>query len=187
MKIDAILLAAGSASRFGGGKLLARLPDGRPIGIASWRNLKSALSDGIVVVRAGDDAVNRMFEQEGAQVVQCPDAHLGMSRSLIAGLRASDTADAWVVALGDMPYVRPETIRMLSNALSAGALIALPNYQGRRGNPVGLSARLREELLNINGDEGARDIIKRHAHECVMVECDDPGILRDIDTPQDIA
>jgi molybdenum cofactor cytidylyltransferase len=185
--ISAILLAAGSGSRFGGGKLLAQLPDGTPIGVASWRNLVSAISRCIVVVRAGDSALRDTLKAEGAEVVECGDAHIGMSRSLIAGLRATGESDGWVIALGDMPYIKPRTITAVSGAIAAHTLIAIPTYHGSRGHPVGLSARLREELLAVQGDEGAREVVKRHADDCLLIACDnDPGILRDIDTRADI-
>ena len=87
--IVGILLAAGSASRFGGDKLLAALADGNPIGAVSFRNLRTALQDVRVVVRAEDPALRALFERDSATVVECPDAHLGMSRSLVAGVRAA--------------------------------------------------------------------------------------------------
>lgn len=186
MVMSAILLAAGSGSRFGGGKLLAPLPDGTPVGVASWRNLVAAVSSCIAVVRTADTALRDMLEAAGAQVVECDDAHIGMARSLIAGLRATGNVDGWVIALGDMPYIRPGTIEDVFEAIRAGALIALPTYQGKHGHPVGLSARLRDELLEVQGDEGAREVVKRHADDCLLIECDDPGILRDIDTREDI-
>jgi len=186
MAIIGILLAAGSGSRFGGDKLLALLPEGTPIGIASWKNLALALPERIAIARVGDIALRGILADEGAQVVTCNDAHIGMSRSLIAGLLATDAADGWVVALGDMPYIKPSTIKNVSDAIESGALIAQPTHQGKRGHPVGLSARLRAELLEVKGDEGAREIVKRHASDCVLIECDDPGILRDIDSREDI-
>ena len=187
MMISAILLAAGSGSRFGGGKLLAQMPDGTSIGVASWRNLAAAISRCIVVVRADDSALRDMFEAEGAEVVECSDAHLGMSRSLIAGIRATSETDGWLIALGDMPYISPRTISAVSDAIASKALIALPTYHGSRGHPVGLSARLHDELLAVQGDEGAREVVKLHADDCQLIACDDdPGILRDIDTRADI-
>src|SRR6476646_8597937 len=101
--ITGILLAAGSGSRFGGGKLLHPLPDGTPIGVASLRNLKSALSDSIAVVRAGDNRLRDVLEEEGVAVHFCADAHLGMARSFVCGIDASRDYQGWVIALGDMP------------------------------------------------------------------------------------
>ena len=187
MDIRAILLAAGSGSRFGGGKLLAPLPDGVSVGTASWRNLSSAMDENLVVVRSTDTEVGELFRAAGAKIVKCADAHAGMSHSLIAGLEATAHADGWVIALGDMPFIMPETIMKVANALERGALIAMPSYQGTRGHPVGLSNQLLAELLMIRGDEGARDVIRRHAGECELIECEDAGVLRDIDTKDDLA
>lgn len=184
--ISGILLAAGSASRFGGGKIAHPLADGTPVGIAALRNLKSALDDTLVVVRAGDSKLLSLFKAEGATVIECADAHLGMSRSLIAGISAAARANGWIVALGDMPYVKSATIQALARALGLGAAIVIPTHDGRRGNPVGFSATLKAQLLAVTGDEGARAVVKAHAADVVEIECNDPGILRDIDTRADI-
>ncbi len=181
------MLAAGSGSRFGGDKLLAPLADGTPIGVAAWRNLSSATADCVAVIRAGDTALRSALLAEGAKVIECADAQSGMSRSLIAGLQATANSSGWIIALGDMPFIKPVTIRTISQAIERGELIALPTYHGKRGHPVGLSARLRDELMTISGDEGAREVVRRHARECCLIACDDdPGILRDIDTRDDL-
>lgn len=188
MNIRAILLAAGSGSRFGGDKLLAQLPEGVPVGVAAWRNLKTAVEQSVAVVRSGDTALHQLLSTEGATVIECTDAQAGMSRSLIAGLEATTNGDGWIIALGDMPYIKPETIRRIADAIGRGALIAMPTHQGKRGHPVGLSRRLLPELLDVQGDEGARTVVRRHAEECELVPCeDDPGVLRDIDTRDDLA
>jgi molybdenum cofactor cytidylyltransferase len=187
MVTRAILLAAGSGSRFGGGKLLAPLPDGTPIGLASWRTLSTAISDSVAVVRTGDTQLRDILQASGATVIECTDAKAGMSRSLIAGLQATEDSSAWIIALGDMPYIKPATIHKIAATLDDGALIAQPVYRGKRGHPVGFSGRLRTELMNISGDEGAREVVKRHRDECSLIECDDPGIVRDIDTREDLA
>ena len=188
MKPLAILLAAGSGSRFGGDKMLAPLANGTPIGVASWRNLVAAIPESVAVVRRSDDALRSALRAEGAKVIECADAQDGMSRSLIAGLQATDNNIGWVIALGDMPFIKPSTISKVSNAIAQGELIAQPTYQGKRGHPVGLSARLYEELMAIKGDEGAREVVRRHADDCHLVSCeDDPGILRDIDRREDLA
>ena len=188
MKPRAILLAAGSGSRFGGDKMLAPLADGTPIGVASWRNLAAAIADCIAVVRSGDSALRGALQAAGADVIDCADAQAGMSRSLIAGLQATPNGSGWVIALGDMPFIKPETIRKVAYAIEQGELIAIPTYKDRRGHPVGLSASLYDELMAITGDEGAREVVRHHAKACCLIACDDdPGILRDIDTPDDLA
>jgi molybdenum cofactor cytidylyltransferase len=88
------------------------------------------------------------------------------------------------VALGDMPYVEVSTLRALADALAAGAGIAAPVLDGRRGNPVGFSAIYLDTLLALRGDEGARRLLQ----SCPVTEVPvaDPGIFRDIDTPADL-
>jgi len=184
--ITGILLAAGSGSRFGGGKLLHPLPDGTPIGAASLRNLKSALPGSIAVVRAGDNQLRDLFEEEGVAVHLCGDAHLGMARSFVCGIDASRDSHGWVIALGDMPYLLPQTIRTVAARIAQTGRIAVPAYRGERGHPVGFGRRYLDELLNLQGDEGARSVIGRHPRDVDIVDCDDRGILRDIDTPADL-
>jgi molybdenum cofactor cytidylyltransferase len=156
------------------------------VGIRSWRNLSAALAEPLVIVRKGDEATTLLFRNAGARVAECADAGAGMSRSLIAGIQATPDSDGWVIALGDMPYVLPETIAQVASSLAGGALIAVPALNGTRGHPVGFSARLRPALLAIDGDEGARAVVKRHAGDVIVVSTSDPGILRDIDTREDL-
>lgn len=184
--ITGILLAAGSGSRFGGGKLLHPLPDGTPLGVASLRNLKRALPSVIAVVREGDEKLRVLLEREDVAVQPCSDAHLGMARSFVCGIRASAQASGWVIALGDMPFVDPATIRLIAHGVSRTGRIVVPALYGQRGHPVGFGNRYRDELLCLQGDEGARSVVNRHPGEVEVVECDDPGILRDIDRKEDL-
>lgn len=186
MKIVGILLAAGSGSRFGGGKLLHPLADGTPIGVASLRNLKQALPEVVAVVRAGDDRLQARLEAEGVAVHICQDAQLGMSRSFVCGVAATAGAEGWIIALGDMPFLQPETICTVARKVEDTGGIVIPAWRGTHGHPVGFGKRYREQLLEVRGDEGARAVIKRHAGDVVVVECDDPGILRDIDSRADL-
>jgi molybdenum cofactor cytidylyltransferase len=185
-RFSGILLAAGAGSRFGGRKLLHRLPEGTPIGIAALRNLVQAMHRVIVVVRAGDGELAGCFAREGVRVLECADAADGMGHSLAAAVRTEADADGWIVALADMPRVAARSIESVIAALEAGARIAVPVYRGRRGHPVGFAAGCLEELLALRGDAGARSVLQRHAAEVVRVEVDDPGILQDVDTAQDL-
>jgi molybdenum cofactor cytidylyltransferase len=186
LKIVGILLAAGSGSRFGGGKLLHPLPDGTPIGVASLRNLKIALPDVIAVVRSGDNRLRGLLEREGVAVHLCADAHLGMARSFVCGIDATREADGWVLALGDMPFVLPQTARTIAGRIAQTGRIAVPACGGERGHPVGFGCRYLDELLQLQGDEGARSVLGRHPGDVEIIECGDRGILRDIDTPGDL-
>ena len=92
-----------------------------------------------------------------------------------------------MIGLADMPYVRPETIKRIAAALVDGAAIAAPVFGGRRGNPVGFARRYLHKLCRLSGDTGARAILAAEPNAVVLIDCEDPGVLRDIDTPSDLA
>jgi molybdenum cofactor cytidylyltransferase len=127
-----------------------------------------------------------MLEQEGCRVTQCAEAVRGMGHTLAHGVANAREAAGWIVALADMPAIRPSTIENIALALRAGATIAAPTYRGERGHPVGFSARLRSELLALTGDAGARSVLERHRDAIQLVECDDPGIILDVDAKSDL-
>jgi len=179
-----ILLAAGSATRFGGDKLVVPLPDGTPIGVAALKNLAAAVDTVVAVVRIGDDALATMLAAQGARVTVCPRAAQGMGESLAWGVRAAPAAAAWVIALADMPWVQSATAGRVGDTLRKGALIAASTWQGARGHPVGFAASLYAELIALTGDEGAKSIIARYGASPVPTE--DGGALRDVDTRQDL-
>ena len=182
----AILLAAGAGSRFGGGKLLHPLDDGVAIAAHAARNLASAGLDVTAVVRPGDFPLAELLEQEGCRVTVCADATQGMGVSLAHGVAQSRDAAGWIVALADMPRIRPETIARVAQVLMAGADIVAPSYQGDRGHPVAFSRKFVHELQLLTGDSGARAIVQRNQAMVRLVECDDPGVLLDIDRRADL-
>jgi molybdenum cofactor cytidylyltransferase len=188
LNVVAVLLAAGSASRFGSDKLLHALPHGVPLAVQSARHLKAVFDRGIyAVVRPEAAELAALLEQEGCEIVRCPRAAEGMGASLACGAQAASAAGGFVVALADMPFIRPSSIAAVRDALDAGAPLVAPYFRARRGHPVGISARFRDELLQLRGDEGARQLIGREASELVKIPVGDPAVLRDIDTPGDLA
>jgi molybdenum cofactor cytidylyltransferase len=188
LNVVAILLAAGSATRFGSDKLLHRLPHDVPIAVQSARHLKAVFAGRILAVVRPDSARLREFlEREGCEVVECENAAQGMGESLACAVRAAGPADGYVVALADMPFIRASSIEAVREALERGAPLAAPYFRARRGHPVGISARFRDELAALRGDEGARHIVSRYESEIVKVPVGDPAVLRDIDTPGDLA
>lgn len=185
-QVAGILLAAGAGTRFGGDKLLHPLADGVAIAAHAARNLLAATPDVIAVVRWGDFPLYDILEQEGCQVTMFQGAARGMGASLAHGVREARSADGWVIALADMPRLAAATVRAVIAALEEGALIAAPAYRGERGHPVGFGAALRDELLALDGDRGARAVIDQHRDAVRLVECDDPGVLYDIDRKDDL-
>ncbi|GAB2881650.1 nucleotidyltransferase family protein [Pseudoduganella ginsengisoli] len=201
--IIGILLAAGRGSRFdpsgAQNKLLQSLdpvipaqagthaeamPPARSVVSTSASNLLRILPRVIAVVRPGAEAVAAELSSLGCEVVICDQADTGMAASLVCALGQAPDADGWIVALGDMPRVAPGTILSLQYALAQGAGIAAPMYRGKRGNPVGFSRQYLPQLLALQGDQGARGILRQYPVQ--EVDVDDAGILQDIDTPGDL-
>jgi molybdenum cofactor cytidylyltransferase len=181
-----ILLAAGSGSRFGGEKLLHPLDDGVAIAAHAARNLLAVLPDVVAVVRWGDFPLYDMLEEEGCQVTMFQGAARGMGASLAHGIGQARGADGWVVALADMPRIAPPTVQAVVAGLRDGAMIAAPVHGGERGHPVGFSAGLRDELLALDGDQGARAVLERHHAALRLIECGDPNVLYDVDRKSDL-
>lgn len=189
MALIGILLAAGRGKRFDPSglqnKLLQPFNGGvDPVVVASAKNLLAAVPRVLAVVRSGDDRVAAALGAAGCDVRVCADADLGMAHSLTHAIEHVKGAEGWLIALGDMPHVLPATMRRLAAAVEAGADIAVPVHQGRRGNPVAFSHYHLPLLLALDGDQGARAILQSHPVRDVAV--DDPGVLRDIDTPADL-
>jgi molybdenum cofactor cytidylyltransferase len=107
-----------------------------------------------------------------------------MGASLAWGVRAAPLAAGWLIALADMPWIAPATIARVVEALRAGAPIAAPGWRGDRGHPVGLASGFYGELAALSGDEGAKAILARH--QVTLIAAEDPGVVRDIDTPADL-
>jgi molybdenum cofactor cytidylyltransferase len=185
-KLCGIMLAAGASKRFGSDKLMHPLTGQTPVALAALARLRAAVPHVIAVVRPGAAMLENLLSEAGATVILCANAEDGMGASLAAAVSASGEVAGWVIALADMPYIRPETISKIAAALAAGADIVAPVYRGERGHPVGIAARFRPQLLALRGDAGARSVLKEHAGLVKLIEVDDPGVCRDIDTPEDL-
>jgi molybdenum cofactor cytidylyltransferase len=193
-RIVGVLLAAGSGSRFGGDKLVVPLaqdvpPDvapGTPLAVAAALHLVAALPDSVAVVRPRDAALATRLRAVGLQVVHCARADEGMGASLACGVAAARDADGWIIALADMPWIAPATIRAIADALRSGDDIAAPSFRGERGHPVGIGRRHYAALAALGGDRGARAVIERERDRLTLVDVSDAGVVRDVDFPGDL-
>ena len=122
--------------------------------------------------------------------VDNPDFALGLSSSLKAGIRAVPASCAGaLVLLGDMPRVTPGQLDALIAAFApgAGADIVVPTHQGQRGNPVLWSAGFFAEIGQLDGDTGARRLLRQHADHVREVDLGTDAIFTDVDTPEALA
>ncbi len=183
--ITGILLAAGRGTRFGSQKLLAQLSDGRYVIEASAANLLAAVG-GVIAVTSRDEQLMRVLDDCGCQVLVNERAADGMGISIGAGVEASLTADGWIIALGDMPFIQSTTIEKIKFSLEQGAAIAVPTHEGRRGHPIGFARQYGAALCALEGDAGAKAIIDANHALARMVEVNDAGIFADIDVVGDL-
>jgi len=186
-EVAGILLAAGNATRFGGKKLLHPLPDGVPVGIAAAANLGRAIRKTIAVVRQADVALTEPLRTLGFDVVVNSRADMGIGTSIAAGVGAAGDAAGWLIALADMPWIDPVTIREAGSRLAAGASVVAPVYEGKRGHPVGFSRKWCDQLLALSGDRGAQGLVAAAGGEVELFDTQDPGVLLDVDHPRDVS
>lgn len=184
---SAIVPAAGSATRFGGGKLIADV-DGIPLLDRTIGALLGAGVDEIVIVIApGSDWAGdvRSLRDDRVRTTVNPDPSRGMFSSIQIGAAAvSDMPMAVLPA--DMPFVRAETVKLLiQTALRTGGIVS-PRYDGRRGHPVVLPPDLRNVLLSAPASSTLKDVLSPHAARFHDVVVDDRGVVRDVDVPEDL-
>ncbi len=114
--------------------------------------------------------------------------HEGMGDSIAAAVRATQDARGWLVLPGDLPLVRPESLHAVAAALAEHAVV-LPHHRGQRGHPVGFAACCRDALLLLHGPQGAALVVRAQStvRPVAQLELEDPGVVMDIDTLQDLA
>jgi molybdenum cofactor cytidylyltransferase len=128
--------------------------------------------------------VARQLATRDILVLSPGEAARGMGYSIAAGVAERSASAGWLVLPADMPRVRPASLQAVAASL-AQQIVVFAQHQGRRGHPVGFAAELYSELVQLDGDDGARRIVARYPG--VGVELDDPGVLQDVDTPGDLA
>lgn len=181
-----ILLAAGKSQRFNSNKLLYPVIDDTPMLLVVAKKLSSVLPGSVVVISPALQTLTTQLEQLGLHVVINEQAERGMGSSIACGVRASQDASGWLINLADMPYLKTETLTLLTNKLSEGSGIVAPQYKQQRGHPVGFNQLYLNQLLALDEDTGARNIIINNPGKIELVLTNDKGVIQDIDTPEDI-
>ena len=188
-EIGAIILAAGEGARFraagGAGSKLLALYHGKSLVRHVAEAALSAGLAGVIVVTGHDDTALRA-ELAGLPLtfIVNEDYASGMGSSLRVGFAVRPaTWKAAVILLGDMPLVDAALIGQVADAYTDEAAAVVPTYEGVRGNPVLLSARLAPEIAHLSGDMGARQILRGRSDVRDMPVTSAAARL-DIDTPE---
>jgi len=187
-EVSVLVLAAGASRRFGGPKLLHPLGDRTVIEHALLGVLRAGVGSVTVVTGAYHDRLAPLLERYPVNVVHNPHWEEGMASSLRAGIAAlPESPRALIICLGDQPYLPPSVIAALVRAhRETGAPLVAPGVNGVRQNPVLFDGRLIGELREVRGDEGGRSVVRRHAHELLLVPFAEPRWFQDIDRPDDV-
>lgn len=187
MGVSGIILAAGSSSRLGRPKQLLTLDDDPIVRVVVRNAVSSKLAEVVLVTGSESDAIAAAVGDLGQRTVDNPDFRSGQSTSLKAGLQAiSPEAEAVLFLLGDQPEVGPDVINALVDAFEQRrAAIVQPVYGATPSNPVLFSRALFPDLLLIDGDQGARAIVKRHADMVLRVAVSDGPAPGDVDTEEE--
>ena len=185
-----VVLAAGAGSRYHGTRhKLSEKLGGDSVLVRTLRNaIASEMAVVLVISEALIAEAQGLVAPRDMVVVDARSLRSrtgwGMGDSISAGVSVHASAGGWLVLPGDMPLVRPSSLRAVAAALDQQP-IAFAQHRGRRGHPVGFGAELFSELVMLKGDEGARRLLARYP--TAAVELDDPGVLFDIDTVDALA
>ena len=186
MPIAALILAAGASRRFGSDKRLHEV-GGKPLLAHTLARYGEVFENVGVTLRPGEGEIERLVTAAGALPIAAPDAHLGQGRSLARGVAALAGSDGLVIGLGDMPFVRADSLVAIARALTKGpAQVVRPRCNGEPGNPIGFAPTMYDALTRIRGDRGARDLLRSRPELTEYVELEDIGVLRDVDRTEDL-
>lgn len=179
-----LILAAGKSRRFGADKRMAMLGNTHMLSATVSASVASGLPVA-VVVRENDSEISALLNGLGARVLTVAPEGGGLGDSLAAGVN-SVTWSGVMVALGDMPWVKPSTYVSLADAMTSDHIVR-PVYNSKAGHPVGFGKAFLPSLRGLSGASGAREILSRRKDALKLLKLDDPGVLIDIDLPSDIA
>ena len=193
-RLFAVIPAAGLSRRMGQPKLL--LPWG---GSTVIEHLLAALSHPrivarCVVCRRDDEELARVVDQAGGWVIQPAVDPPEMKDSVLAALSEIERrwhpgpGEGWVLSPADQPLLPPGILEPLVAAWDAGtAEVLIPRHGGRKGHPVLFRWQLYEEIQALRADEGLNALVRHPSRKIEFVDLDVPGILVDLDTPEDYA
>ncbi len=181
--VGALILAAGFSNRFGSIKICANLANGNTVIQQTLSQIQYAGLPSVVVTRP---ELADTLQLGKTRVVSFAGAAKGMSASLAFGISHALDWDGCLVCLADMPFIESSTYRTIADRLTPTSIV-LPVYQSKPGNPAGFGRQFYAQLQNLSGDVGGRAVTAANPDSLVEIAIDDPAILNDIDTPEDLS
>lgn len=184
-KITAVVLAAGLGSRFHGHKMMHPI-EGVPMAVRCALNVKPHVHELLVVVQPNDQDLKQTLQQHSITYIENPDFKEGMGSSISAAARHLSKDSHLMVCLGDMPYIHAVTYRSLidtfleNNEVKIVRPVFTTQVKTVSGHPVVFPNHLVSRLMNLEGDTGPKSLLKSHQPQ--LVNTDDEGTIKDIDT-----
>jgi len=187
--ISAILLAAGQSKRMRGENKLKKLINNHPLIKHSINNiLESNVDELIVVVGYQEEIIKKLIDKnEKIKIISNKNFKDGMASSIKEGLKQLSTkAEFFFICLGDMPNVNKQIYNNLIKARNNHQII-IPTYKGQRGNPVLFNKSMKEIIINIEGDKGAKKVINMYEKKIFTFETNDQSIIQDFNTQENFS
>ena len=185
--ISAILLAAGKSKRMNGENKLTKKIQGIPLIKLSVKNiLASSINELIVVLGHQKEIIEKLIDRnEKLKFVFNKDFENGMSSSIKTGVNnLSEKTEAFFICLGDMPMINHDIYNQLIKSKDNKEII-VPTYKRQQGNPVLFAKTMKEKIMDITGDVGAKKILELNKDKILSLEISDQGITRGFDTQDD--
>ena len=182
--ISAILLAAGQSKRMNGENKLTKEIQGTPLIKHSVKNiLASSIDELIVVLGHQKETIEKLINKnEKIKFVFNKDFESGIASSIKTGLNnLSEKTEAFFICLGDMPMVNPNIYNQLIKSINKREII-VPTYKNQQGNPVLFAKSMKEKIINISGDVGAKKILELNKDKILNLEINDQCVTKDFNT-----
>ena len=187
--ISSILLAAGQSTRMNGENKLSKKIQGVPLIKHSVKNILSSSVDELIIVLGHQKEIieKLIVKDKKIKLVFNKDFNSGIASSIKAGLNhLSKNTDAFFICLGDMPMVNSNIYNQLIKSRSEKDIL-VPTYKTRQGNPVLFNILMKEKIMNITGDIGAKKILELSKDKISTVEINHQGIVKGFNTQKDFS
>jgi molybdenum cofactor cytidylyltransferase len=187
--ISAILLAAGQSKRMDGENKLTKKIQGVPLIKYSVKNiLASSINELIIVLGHQKEIIEKLIDKnENIKCVFNKNFENGMASSIKTGLdHLSEKTEAFFICLGDMPMVSHDIYNQLIKSKDNKEII-VPTYKGQQGNPVLFDKSMKEKVLDIRGDVGAKKILELNKDKISNLEINNQNISKSFNTQDDFS